>query len=70
VRVDGCRDSLSLATAILDGVDVVTIPGATFGRSGEGYLRLSYGAAGVDQLREACGRLRTFFANRELKADA
>jgi aminotransferase len=65
VRVDGCRDSLSLSTAILDAVDVVTIPGATFGRSGEGYLRLSYGAATVAQLREACGRLRAFFAKRD-----
>ncbi|MDQ3213484.1 MAG: aminotransferase class I/II-fold pyridoxal phosphate-dependent enzyme, partial [Acidobacteriota bacterium] len=34
VRVDGCTDSLALSTAILDAVDVVTIPGATFGRSG------------------------------------
>jgi aspartate/methionine/tyrosine aminotransferase len=66
VRVDGCRDSLSLSTAILDAVDVVTIPGATFGRSGEGYLRLSYGAANVAQLKEACGRLRAFFAKRDV----
>lgn len=64
VRVDGCADSNALSTAILDAVDVVTVPGATFGRCGAGYLRLSYGAAGVDTLREACGRLRGFFANR------
>lgn len=62
VRVDGCSDSLALSTAILDAVDVVTIPGATFGQSGEGYLRLSYGAADQAMLREACGRLRKFFS--------
>lgn len=65
VRVAGCTDSVALSSAILDAVDVVTIPGATFGRSGEGYIRLSYGAAGEDSLREACGRLRGFFANRQ-----
>ncbi len=64
VRVDGCTDSLALSTAILDAVDVVTIPGATFGSSGEGYLRLSYGAADEPTLREACGRLRGYFAAR------
>ncbi|MEP6592375.1 MAG: pyridoxal phosphate-dependent aminotransferase [Acidobacteriota bacterium] len=63
VRVEGCTDSTALATAILDAVDVVTIPGATFGRSGEGYLRLSYGAAGEATLHEACARLRTYFAS-------
>ena len=62
VRVDGCTDSLALSTGILDAVDVVTIPGATFGSSGEGYLRLSYGAAAEPTLREACGRLRDYFA--------
>lgn len=62
VRVDGCTDSVALSTAILDAVDVVTIPGATFGRSGEGYLRLSYGAADEPTLRRACARLREFFA--------
>jgi aminotransferase len=64
VRVEGCRDSLALSTAILDAVDVVTIPGATFGQSGEGYLRLSYGAANEAMLRQACGRLRAFFKER------
>ena len=61
VRVDGCRDSMALAAEILEQVHVVTIPGATFGSAGEGFLRLSYGAATVEQLTEACGRLRSFF---------
>ncbi len=64
VRVAGCTDSSALSTDILDAVDVVTIPGATFGRIGEGYLRLSYGAAGEATLREAGGRLRAYFAAR------
>jgi aspartate/methionine/tyrosine aminotransferase len=64
VRVDGCTDSVALSTAILDAVDLVTIPGRTFGRCGEGYLRLSYGAAGEATLRQACGRLRRFFETR------
>lgn len=64
VRVEGCTDSVALSTAILDAVEVVTIPGATFGRSGEGYLRLSYGAADEATLRRACARLREFFGQR------
>ncbi|MEP6918840.1 MAG: aminotransferase class I/II-fold pyridoxal phosphate-dependent enzyme [Acidobacteriota bacterium] len=62
VGVSGCTDSAALAAEILERAHVVTIPGAAFGRAGEGYLRLSYGAASREQLTEACERLRVFFA--------
>ena len=65
VRVDGCRDSAALATEILDRAHVVTIPGATFGSAGEGFLRLSYSAVSDDDLGRALGRLRTFFGRPE-----
>lgn len=58
VRVDGCADSVELATELLERAHVVTIPGAAFGRSGEGFLRLSYGYASVPELEEAVRRLR------------
>lgn len=61
VRVDGCNASEALAADILDRAHVVTIPGAAFGRSGEGFLRLSYGAAARDELAEACRRLQQYF---------
>jgi aminotransferase len=61
VKVTGCRDSLALASDILDRARVVTIPGAAFGQAGEGFLRLSYGAASVAELREAFDRLREYF---------
>ena len=32
-------------------------------QGGEGFLRLSYGRVGVDELKEACERLRGFFAS-------
>ena len=63
VRVDGCLDSVALADEVLDRVHVVTIPGSTFGSSGEGFLRLSYGASSVAELTEACARLRSFFSS-------
>jgi aspartate/methionine/tyrosine aminotransferase len=63
VRVPGQFDSAQLASSILERAHVVTIPGASFGRCGEGYLRLSYGAVTVDELTEACDRLGKFFAN-------
>jgi aminotransferase len=60
-RVDGCTDSTALATRLLEEAHVVTIPGAAFGRSGEGCLRLSFGSVSGDDLVEGLDRLATFF---------
>jgi aminotransferase len=60
VRVDGCEDSARLATELLEREYVVTLPGSTFGAAGEGYLRLSYGAATQTELREALDRVARF----------
>ena len=60
-RVDGCDDSTALSNDLLERAYVVTIPGAAFGASGEGFLRLSYGYASADELAEAAERLRRFF---------
>jgi len=62
VRVDGCEDSVALSHDLLERAHVVTIPGAAFGTSGEGFLRISYGAASVDDLRTAIARLQRYFA--------
>jgi aspartate/methionine/tyrosine aminotransferase len=62
VRFDGCSDSTRLSNDLLERAHVVTIPGAAFGASGEGCLRLSYGYANVADLSEAVTRLRDFFA--------
>jgi aminotransferase len=61
-RVDGCADSTALATRLLEVAHVVTIPGASFGRSGEGCLRLSYGSVSDGHLEQALERLATYFA--------
>jgi aspartate/methionine/tyrosine aminotransferase len=61
-RFDGITDSRSAALALIDKQQVVTIPGAFFGRAGEGYLRISYGAATRDRLETACGRIAEFLA--------
>ena len=61
VRVDGCADSAALAESVLEDAHVVTIPGAAFGRSGEGHLRLSYGSASVADVTEALRRLSAYF---------
>lgn len=61
VRVDGCSDSVELAESLLEQAHVVTIPGAAFGRSGEGHLRLSYGSVGVDDVTEALRRIAEYF---------
>ena len=61
VRVDGCRDSTALAKSVLEEAHVVTIPGSAFGESGEGHLRLSYGAVGTADVTEAMRRLAAYF---------
>jgi aminotransferase len=62
-RVNGCNDSTALANRLLDEAHVVTIPGAAFGRSGEGCLRLSFGSVSSDDLIEGLDRLEHFFAS-------
>ncbi len=60
-RVEGCTDSTALATRLLEEAHVVTIPGAAFGRSGEGCLRISFGFASNDDLVEGLNRLELSF---------
>ena len=60
-RIAGCEDSTRLSHELIERAHVVTIPGAAFGSSGEGCLRLSYGYASVPDLAEAVERLRNFF---------
>jgi aspartate/methionine/tyrosine aminotransferase len=60
-RVAACRDSAALSHELLERAHVVTIPGAAFGSAGEGFVRLSYGYASHDDLREAMARLHDFF---------
>jgi aminotransferase len=61
-RVSGCTDSTALAARLLEDAHVVTIPGAAFGRSGEGCLRLSFGSVSADDLVEGLNRLEEYFA--------
>ncbi len=61
-RVAGCSDSTALAQRLLEDVHVVTIPGAAFGRSGEGCLRLSFGSVSGEGLVEGLDRLEDYFA--------
>ena len=60
VRIKGCTDSSELALRLLDEAHVVTIPGSSFGGSGEGCLRLSYGSVDTEALDKAIERLTEF----------
>lgn len=55
VAVQGCRDSLALATRLLREHGVLTIPGVAFGPGGEGGIRLSF-AASEDEIRAGVAR--------------
>ena len=55
-EVEGLEDSTAAAHEILETTEVGLAPGAAFGASGEGYLRLCY-ARPADALKEAFDRL-------------
>ena len=52
-----------LEVKLLEEAGVATVAGTSFGRFGEGYLRLSY-ANSVDNIRAAMDRIRTWLAER------
>ena len=62
VRVDGCQDAIGLACDILERAHVVVVPGTIFGRTGEGFIRLSYGSVSQQDLGKALDRLERYFA--------
>jgi aspartate/methionine/tyrosine aminotransferase len=57
VGVHGVTNSEHFAGELIDSQHLVTIPGRFFGKCGEGFLRLSFGAVDATRLREACHRL-------------
>ena len=50
-------DSYTLAMKIVDQAHVAVVPGSSFGKQGEGYLRLAY-ANSVENIHEALSRIR------------
>jgi aspartate/methionine/tyrosine aminotransferase len=64
VRMPDCRDSVALSLDLLERAHIVAIPGAAFGASGEGCLRLSYGFATSEEITEASARLGNALAAR------
>ena len=64
-RIERISDSRSLALELIHHQQVVTIPGAFFGKAGEGFLRISYGAATRERLSEATQRIASFLGSRQ-----
>ena len=54
--------SEEFATKFLEEEKVAAVPGSAFGKSGEGFLRISY-AYSIENLREAMIRLERFVKN-------
>lgn len=55
-------DSTATALDVIAKTGVALVPGAAFGRCGEGWLRLSFAAASEAELGEAMGALEDYFA--------
>lgn len=58
-RIDGAASSEAFSFDFLSRHKVATVPGSSFGRGGEGHIRISY-AVNEEKLKEALGRLLTF----------
>ena len=52
-------DSRTVAQELLTEAKVVTVPGVAFGKSGEGYIRISF-ATSIDNIKKAIDRIRTY----------
>lgn len=63
-RIEGMTDSRKGALDLIERQQVVTIPGGFFGKAGEGYLRISYGAAPADRLEMAVERMAAYVVDR------
>jgi aminotransferase len=55
-------DSTATALELIEKTGVALVPGAAFGRCGQGWLRLSFAAAGRDELGAALDALERHFA--------
>ncbi|MFW9925299.1 MAG: pyridoxal phosphate-dependent aminotransferase [Candidatus Thorarchaeota archaeon] len=60
-RVKDCSDSRKLVMDILQSTGTLLLPGAIFGSSGEGFVRISIGPLTPEAVDEAFDRLYKFF---------
>ena len=60
-RVKGCSDSRKLVMDVLQSTGTLLLPGAIFGDSGEGHVRISIGPLTPEAVDEAFNRLAGFF---------
>jgi aminotransferase len=58
-KVTGVESSIEFAVRLLEEAKVITIPGSAFGPTGEGHIRLSFGAA-EEELSEAFDRIESW----------
>ena len=65
-----CESSEAFAMEILEQAHVATEAGAFYGPTGEGHLRICFGAADYERLAEALDRLQAFLERRERTAAA
>jgi aminotransferase len=54
-------DSMEFCQRLLKEQNVAVVPGTAFGKSGEGYIRISY-ASSIENLKEALQRIELFLA--------
>lgn len=63
VNYDLDKPSMELSKELLEEARVATVPGAAFGNTGEGHLRLSY-ATSKENIEEALNRMEEYFRRK------
>ena len=58
--------AMEFSQKLLQRQKVAVVPGGAFGKSGEGYIRISY-ASSMDNLREAVQRIEVFVKDNKIK---
>ena len=56
-KIPGCKDSWKLALELLEKAKVALVPGASFGPSGEGHVRICFGSVNSDGINEGFDRI-------------
>lgn len=65
-KISSQQSSIDFSLALLNEARVITIPGSAFGPTGEGHIRLSFGAEDAE-LNEAFDRLERYFSRTAVK---
>ena len=64
-KITGCKNSWKFAMDLLESAKVALVPGASFGPSGEGHVRICFGSVNSDGINEGFDRIEKHMKNHK-----